>query len=423
MKRFVVYLLIVSFGLSVSAPQAHSAVKPGTKCAKAGVKQSYEGKTYTCIKSGSKLVWNQGAELKPASKTVKPAKGVDYSNCLEESRYETWRLAVSQYSNVAKDFGQSYSARIDNVTNTQFGNDELTFTNKSLCKVKIQILAKLQCYGPIGSQAYSYDLQSQTGEIQVSADSTITINVGKYFSSAKYSCESKPSQFASLGMRNRLSGPPFLNFGSSVTNVTIKVEGADPVKPYKELPTSTPSSMPSSMPSSSSAIGSTGPGGGIVFYDAGSQQSWGRYLEVAPRGWYGDMKDPTIIWCNVVNEYIKAGFSIGDGKVNTDLLSAKCSYGAGVEAKKYNGGGKNDWFLPSKNELNELCKYARNQPTGNTNLICKASGTLREGFEAYYYWSSSESDSFYAWFQLFVDGKQDSYKKSYTYHVRPIRAF
>lgn len=33
------------------------------------------------------------------------------------------------------------------------------------------------------------------------------------------------------------------------------------------------------------SIGDTGPGGGIVFYDAGSQQSWGRYIE-ALDGWY-----------------------------------------------------------------------------------------------------------------------------------------
>ena len=33
------------------------------------------------------------------------------------------------------------------------------------------------------------------------------------------------------------------------------------------------------------AMGTKGQGGGIVFYDAGSSQSWGRYLEAAPAGW------------------------------------------------------------------------------------------------------------------------------------------
>ena len=39
-------------------------------------------------------------------------------------------------------------------------------------------------------------------------------------------------------------------------------------------------------------IGDTGPGGGIVFFDAGSVQPWGRYLEagpqLAPTEWCGE---------------------------------------------------------------------------------------------------------------------------------------
>ena len=46
------------------------------------------------------------------------------------------------------------------------------------------------------------------------------------------------------------------------------------------------------------SIGETGPGGGIIFYDAGSQQSWGQYLEAAPANWDGtnDNEDPYVQW-------------------------------------------------------------------------------------------------------------------------------
>ena len=79
-----------------------------------------------------------------------------------------------------------------------------------------------------------------------------------------------------------------------------------------------------------------------------------------------------------------------------------------MSAREYNGGGKSDWYLPSKDELDSL--YAQKVTVG---------GFTTENN----YWSSSESDDFYAWFQLFVDGKQESYRKSFTYNVRPVRAF
>ena len=67
MKRLVGYLLVILFTLSVSAPLAHSAVTPGSKCTKAGLKQVYKGKTYTCIKLGKKLYWNNGVVVKVTS--------------------------------------------------------------------------------------------------------------------------------------------------------------------------------------------------------------------------------------------------------------------------------------------------------------------------------------------------------------------
>ena len=51
----------------MSAPLAHSAVTPGSKCSKTGVKQVFRGKTYTCIKLGKKLYWNNGVVVKVTS--------------------------------------------------------------------------------------------------------------------------------------------------------------------------------------------------------------------------------------------------------------------------------------------------------------------------------------------------------------------
>jgi hypothetical protein len=215
------------------------------------------------------------------------------------------------------------------------------------------------------------------------------------------------------------------------------------------------------IPNSNCPLGSTGPGGGIVFYDAGSQ-SWGRYLEVAPAGWSGTATDPAKIWCNVTNVHfaesitdvaIKAtvGVEIGKGKANTNLMLAGCSSGAGHLARAYRGGGQSDWYLPSRDELNEMCKYAKFLPTGMGNdcptkpeclplaTLCKSIGTLREGFSAAYpydYWSSSETDSKTyknsAWVQLFHSGSLGTTNKSkpnpdgpkvFLGYIRPIRAF
>jgi len=54
--------------LSIPAP-ATAAAKAGAKCQKVGVQSVVGTKTFTCIKSGKKLVWNKGAVLK---ETVKP---------------------------------------------------------------------------------------------------------------------------------------------------------------------------------------------------------------------------------------------------------------------------------------------------------------------------------------------------------------
>ena len=85
------------------------------------------------------------------------------------------------------------------------------------------------------------------------------------------------------------------------------------------------------------AIGDTGPGGGIVFYDAGSVQPWGRYLEAAPEGWSGAPWDPVALWCSITDTLIPGamGTAIGTGAANTANMIAACSSGAANLARSY----------------------------------------------------------------------------------------
>jgi formylglycine-generating enzyme required for sulfatase activity len=104
------------------------------------------------------------------------------------------------------------------------------------------------------------------------------------------------------------------------------------------------------------------------------------------------------------------GTTIGTGNQNTIDIMAGCST-AGIAARLCGDlvlGGFSDWYLPSKDELNQL--YINRDAVGGfvTNL---------------YYQSSSESGATYNWMQDFSIGAQYSYYKHFGYNVRAIRAF
>ena len=162
-------------------------------------------------------------------------------------------------------------------------------------------------------------------------------------------------------------------------------------------------------------VGDTGPGGGVVFYDAGSVQPWGRYLEAAPAGWSGTSEDPDTYWCDEDIDIAKANSGIiGVGRNNTLQIRAVCSSGAANLANAYAGGGKTDWFLPSKDELNEL--YKQREIVGGF--------VLRPGTDRYpYYYSSSQHSSDSAWYQHFDGFAQYDAPKAFKLLVRPVRAF
>ena len=61
-KRLIAFLSILFLSLSTLLIPANAAAKAGAKCNKAGITSVASGKTFTCVKSGNKLIWNKGAK-------------------------------------------------------------------------------------------------------------------------------------------------------------------------------------------------------------------------------------------------------------------------------------------------------------------------------------------------------------------------
>jgi len=172
-------------------------------------------------------------------------------------------------------------------------------------------------------------------------------------------------------------------------------------------------------------VGDVDPGRGKIFYVSDTGFNCGReftntgspngglchYLEVAITGISPNWSDVGYAWSGNTNTFIgTTSTEIGSGYMNTLAMISQDSTAqrAGTEAQAYRGGGLTDWYLPSKDELNEL--YLNRTTIGG--LICID------------YWSSSEENANSAWFQYFHFGVQEGKNKNtLTYCARPIRAF
>lgn len=202
-------------------------------------------------------------------------------------------------------------------------------------------------------------------------------------------------------------------------------------------------------------LGIKGPAGGYIFYDCDADNESGnadglistscgwRYLEAAPVDITVDSKSRFIfghyrtdssferLYVNGTTTYNESdctGTAIGTGKSNTQKLVAAIGSNAytsdfGTEitdryaaklCEDYIYGGYDDWFLPSKDELNMMY----------VNLNEKGLGSFVKG--DYWYWSSSESNYICsAWAQRFYNGYQSNYYgyRSDDNYVRAVRAF
>ncbi|GHT82058.1 hypothetical protein FACS1894137_00260 [Spirochaetia bacterium] len=157
-------------------------------------------------------------------------------------------------------------------------------------------------------------------------------------------------------------------------------------------------------------IGDFGPAGGIVFYDKGVFTAGWRYLEAAP-----PETEFTAQWGAYGKSVGGTSAALATGKKNTELIVAFLrSTGEGLTAAQKCDAlvfeGFDDWYLPSKDELNLMYTNLKRNGLGN--------------FQSAWYWSSSENNNNFAWPQDFSDGSQFNYNyKNSTYCVRAVRAF
>jgi hypothetical protein len=155
-------------------------------------------------------------------------------------------------------------------------------------------------------------------------------------------------------------------------------------------------------------IGDTGPAGGWIFYDKGDSKGGWRYLEAAPE----DQGNNAFYGC--VNTYTVHGNSnkeVGKGKVNTMAIIKGCKEPkiAARLCTEYRGGGKKDWFLPSKDELNLMFENLYKNKIGNLDGE---------------YLSSTEGFANGVYYQRFWgDGEFRDTAKFTRMKVRAIRAF
>ncbi len=141
-------------------------------------------------------------------------------------------------------------------------------------------------------------------------------------------------------------------------------------------------------------------GGGIIFYIDGTGQ----------HGLISATTDQSTgaAWGCYGTSIPGTSTAIGTGQANTTIIVNWCME-TGIAARICDNlvlNGYSDWFLPSKDELNEM--YLHKAVIG--------------GFVDSNYWSSSEATDYIAWYQGFGSGGGNGYKFN-NYAVRAVRAF
>ena len=211
-------------------------------------------------------------------------------------------------------------------------------------------------------------------------------------------------------------------------------------------------------------IGDTGPGGGVIFYYLAAGFTCGptrastcKYLEAAPPAlglatFDSDTVNTTSrTWAqntprnyqlttvnNATSPETATATALGWGYRNTRAIILQGNTNPATSAAALadshtvtvSGVVYDDWYLPSTDELNQMCKWARGITGVNLTNLAQActggalnTGPGAAGFAADFYWSSTENSSLFSEVRLFRTGGGGLENKNWPQYVRAIRAF
>jgi len=174
-----------------------------------------------------------------------------------------------------------------------------------------------------------------------------------------------------------------------------------------------------------------GPAGGWIFHIIDNGDGTKTYYEAAPVD-----QGASVEWINsgpapnpqeTVNG--NTGTAVGTGWDNTLAIIAQTNHtsSAALLCRSYNGGGFNDWYLPSKDELERIFWNLRGMAYNtvyNPEVPDAAGGGV--GNISGSYWTSSEwniANPYQIWMQQGINGYQTYMSKSNLYKVRAVRSF
>ena len=426
--------------------------------------------TYTFTLTAHNINGSSKAAISPAPITTLTEKIVRVSPTSSSSNAPT--LAAPTFTLSSSSQSVLVNNAITTVTNTSTGGAIASYAISPAAPSGLTFSTTTgQLSGtPTSTQsATNYTITATNAAGSATATFTLTVTVGTPAFSLSSASETRVATTAITGYTITSTGAPITSYslvgslpaGLSFSTSTGRITGTP-----TETKTATTYTVIGASASGETAtatyrlrvtgdIGDTGPGGGTIFYKSTTSFACGptrsatcKYLEAAPSLWNGGAADPNNRWAQQLPIAYDTGtvgssggdtatsVAIGWGYRNTRAIVAQGNTNTSTSVSPIAdshtvtvlGVVYDDWYLPSRDELNQMCKWARNQSWVSDATACNNSGTLNtgpgaSGFSTGYYWSSSEYNANMAFPQDFTTGSQAAqYKFNYMY-IRPIRSF